>query len=68
MTEKKPIKITKEEFREIIKQYRLLWELIESSPRRKIMTSYEKLWNRKKNQFLENHKKIDKVFKFKREN
>lgn len=68
MNEKKPIKITREEFREILKQYRILWDLIESWPRRKIMTNYEKVWNRKRKQFLENHQKIEKLFKIKKQN
>lgn len=56
------IKLTKEELKEIFEQYRILWELIETVPKRKILTNYEKEWFSKKQDFLNKHKKIEKLF------
>ncbi|MFN3603348.1 MAG: hypothetical protein ACK4UJ_01425 [Leptonema sp. (in: bacteria)] len=60
---KQPIQITKEELKEILVQYKKLWELIETLPKRKILTNYEKDWFQKKFEFTTKHKKIEKLFK-----
>ncbi len=58
----KKIQLSRNEIKELIQQYKILYELIESVPRRKIMVDEEKLWYRKRNSFLKQHKKIDKLF------
>ncbi len=62
-TPKKKIKLTKEEVRELIKQYKIMRKLLETWPRRKIMMSYEKEWNLKREAFFKNHPKISKLYK-----
>lgn len=59
---KEIIKLTKEELKEIFEQYRILWELLETVPKRKILTNFEKEWYLKRQDFFNKHKKIEKLF------
>jgi hypothetical protein len=60
---KKKIRLTKKEIKEILIQYKIMRHLLETTPKRKILTNPEKEWHLKKDQFLKKHPKIDKLFK-----
>ncbi len=59
----KTIKMTKDEIKELIKQYKIMRKLLETWPRRKVMMSYEKEWNLKREAFFKKHPKITKLYK-----
>ncbi len=60
---KKKILLTKKEIKEILVQYKIMRQLLETVPKRKILTNTEKEWHLKKEHFLKKHPKIDKLFK-----
>lgn len=60
---KNKIILTKQELKELVKQYKIMRELLETWPRRKIMMSYEKEWNSKRENFFKKHPKILKLYK-----
>jgi hypothetical protein len=60
---KKKIRLTKKEIKEILIQYKIMRHLLETTPKRKILTNPENEWHLKKDQFLKKHPKIDKLFK-----
>lgn len=57
------IYLTKKELQEMIIQYKIMRELLETCPKRKILVNKEKDWHYKKEQFFQKHPKIEKLYK-----
>lgn len=56
--EKRSVRLTGAQLREILRQNRLMREILEAWPARQVMMGFEKDWDQKRRAFLEEHQPV----------
>lgn len=63
--EKRSVRLTGTQLREILRQNRLMREILEAWPARQVMMGFEKDWDQRRRAFLEEHRPVSVGEEFK---